>query len=176
MSISDGYLVVLKKGEYRSPRNPDYHGSDDVPAYPSKLREEEQAMDRYVFGDFKHSDVNLIPTQQRAEELLALFAGSPREFEILRCVLVSPDAPTPTPRHFPLGYDVAVINGDGWSIVKDFPDDPRISRFANKLNRNGLFDNAQDAFSFREQYIAHRLADYDMEFEVVYCERVLPAA
>ena len=88
-TIMTGFLVVLKVPEYRGERgahlNPRYSGVNRVPGWLSEYPEETAALDRYVFGDLKSRETNLIPDLATALKLLNDFSSSPREFEIILC-------------------------------------------------------------------------------------------
>ena len=175
----EGYLVVLKTPECQSEAgkrlNPRYAGVNRVPAYPSDYREEQSALDEYFFGNFKSMETNLIPELSSAGHLLKMLSASPREFEIILCCA------GPTSKDFQafrreqilgLGYDVAVVQGDCWSIVSDFTESDWSRSFLRRLNEFGLFTDRADALNYLREYRAHGEADADMPFEVTYVARV----
>ncbi len=72
----------------------------------------------------------------------------------------------------PLGFDVAVLQGDYWSIVGDFSRSAWARRFRERLNPYGLFANANDAGRYLYEYKHRNEPDSDMALEVVYLARV----
>ena len=180
ISRPTGFLVVLPEPEFRGEVgrsiNPRYSGVDRVPTYPSKYREESTAIDEYVFGDFKDMESNVIPSLPKALDLLKMFSASPRTFEVIFCC-DGPDAESlqrlNKDKIVHLGYDVAVVTGDGWSIVDDFSGSEWAAHFAERLNQNGLFAARSDAESYLREYRRHSEPDHDMDFDVVYVVRYL---
>ena len=169
-----GFLVVLSEPEYRSPRNPRYFGVDAQPASPSDFPEEAEELDQYVFGRFKEPVTNLIPTYERARQLLDAFSKSPRKFEIIFCGYglddLNLEAFAPLKMQG-LGYDVAGVSGDGWSIVCDMPESDWARPFIASLNEFGLFQTRLDAENYLREYRAHQEADFDSPFDVVFIAR-----
>lgn len=182
----NGFLVVLEIKEYLDwtglPPNPLYKGVDRLPAAPIPgdpplFAEEAEALDAYVFGDFKDFDTNLIPTYQKAVELLQMFERSPRQYEIIYCCGDEKDLEELSQQEFrieALGYDVASVTGDCWSIVDDMPDSPWAEPFRTRLNAHGLFPNKEDAEQYLQEYQDRREPDWDAELRVVFVARVLP--
>jgi hypothetical protein len=178
MNETKGFLVVLKTPEtYGLMRREHYRGVDRLPSYrlahQEPIREESKAMERYVFGNVRHQETGLIPSYGAAVSLLTEFRNSPREFELISCRRVldleenasqEPSASTPGKL---LGFDVAGLSGDCWSIVADFPDDPRVACYLPKLNANGLFTTPLDAKAYLKDYKRLELADHDIQFEVL---------
>jgi hypothetical protein len=179
MNSTEGYLVVL-----RLPENLDLLsnkrclGVCRVPSYrlagQDPIKEEMAAMDRYVFGGILDEESGLIPSYDIASDLLAQFSKSPREFEIIWCKTVEPEgnqhrqgvlSSGPGER---LGFDVATLGGEFWSIVADFPvTDTRFQILLERLNENGLFASAGDAREYLRQYQRLQLFDYDFPFEIL---------
>jgi hypothetical protein len=171
-----GFLVVLRTPEYRSPRNPRYFGVDAVPASTSKIPEEAQALNDYVFGNFKDFETNLILTYSKAHELWMAFSKSSREFEIIFCCAGPDDVAMNSLTSVEwqaLGYDVAGICGDYWSIVDDIPASDWAKPYVAALNESGLFRTRNEAAQYLREYRDHREADYDSQFDVVYVVRVI---
>jgi hypothetical protein len=179
MSISEGYLVVLKVPEdIDRLSNKRCLGVCRMPCYrlagQDPIKEEMAAMDRYVFGGICDEESGLIPSYDIASDLLAQFGKSPREFEIIWCRTAEPESNQyrqgalisgPGER---LGFDVATLGGEFWSIVADFPaTDTRFQIFLDRLNESGLFASAGDAWEYLRQYQRLQLFDYDFPFEVL---------
>lgn len=156
--------------------NPRYSGVNRIPMYPSKYAEEATALDDYVFGNMKSASTNLIPDLTTAADLLERLSPSPRKYEILLCC-PGPDekaCQTLKPDEVvPLGYDVALVKGDGWSIVADFAFGEWAKAFLTRLNEHGLFRNRSDAEDYLRAYRDQQEPDADMPFEVVFVARVL---
>lgn len=176
MSPLEGYLVVLEKPEdLQGSLNSHYRGMFCIPAYNIRehggnLPEEEKALDAYVFGNYKNES-GFIQTLEKARQLLALFARSPRKFNIIYCQGVGTSAanqfevPSVTAWKL-LGFDVVSLGGTFWSIVADF--DPSLGEFLKELNDSGLFKTAEDAKKFLERYSALKLPHYDdTDFEIL---------
>jgi len=123
-------------------------------------------MEEYVFGLFKDETTNLIPTYDKAMQLLRMFAASPRQFEIIACD-TDDCGHGLTNLITRLGYDVAGIGGDCWSIVDDFSESRWARTFGQKLNGYQLFESKQDAVSYLTEYKKHKEADFDNDFVVV---------
>ncbi len=129
-----------------------------MPAYPSDEMGEADALDEYVFGDWK-DDQGFIPTLDRANELLERFARSSRRFEVIYASQADRyDAGcVPTTENFRfLGFDVA-SGTPFWSIVADLPRE--LLFVATRLNENGLLDQIRDAKEYLAAYHASDLAD-----------------
>lgn len=174
----EGYLVVLRVPEYQSDNraNPKYSGVNRVPAYPSNYPQEEAALEEYFFGNTKSIESNLIPEFLVAVQLMNKLVGSPREFEVLLCctgpeselyLSFRPD------QIIGLGYDVAAISGDGWSIVSDFAMGDWSEPFLHRLNEFGLFNSRDEALNYLRMYRNRSEPDADMPFEIVYVARVI---
>lgn len=153
--MSSGFLVVLKPK--LSPSSGKlYAGVYRVPYYPTEIPGEEAAMDEYVFGDFKDLDTNLIPSLQAAIRLCRELSLGGRQFEIIYCrdpMLPLPSCLIKNASIDHLGYDVAGIDGDYWSIVYDFSKNNWSLSHKSKLNKNGLFYNKHDAQMYLDAYI-----------------------
>ncbi|GIW91995.1 MAG: hypothetical protein KatS3mg110_0036 [Pirellulaceae bacterium] len=182
-----GYLVVLPYSENRLLTADGltwdvdtYQGAGRVPAYHvesqgSPYPEEREAIDAYVFGDFKDYETNLIPTYEKAVELLQMFSRSPRRYEIIFCCSDETDAKNvslPGAQLERLGYDVACLDGY-WSIVLDMPYSDWALPFRKLLNSNGLFDRKEDALEYRRQYIERREHDWEFGFDIIFVARVV---
>lgn len=180
-SIS-GFLVVLmpEYAEIPFPENVinfKYEGIGRVPLYylpeqPTDYPAESAAMDAYVFGDYKDLKTNLIPTLDKATELLVLFSESPRRFEIILCcegpesAAIRQVAEQRTIEE--LGYDVAIIE----SIVDDFCHSDWAKEFLARLNQHGLFSSREDAEEYLRQYVEHEEYDWDCPYRIIYIVRV----
>ena len=179
---TEGFLVVLMTPEtLELMSNKRYRGVNRIPCYrlanQDPINEEIEGMERYVFGGVRDEGSGLIPSQVVALHLLAQLQNSPRKFELLWCrvVPVAQDAQTTAPDLLGqrLGFDLAGLGGDFWSIVADFPfTDNRFASFAGKLNENGLFDAAADARAYLNEYQRLQLPDFDIPFEVLEVQRV----
>lgn len=181
MTASDSGYLVVQTEIVRSPRRGDtsqvrplYRGIDRVPAYPSEHSQEAAALDFYVFGACKDSRTNLIPSLDTARRLRDWLSTGGRQFEVLlccedsRCPLV---LQLPVLERVPLGFDVAGIKGDYWSIVADFSQSAWAKPFFTRLNQNGLFDRRMDAEEYLQGYIRHGEPDPEGQ-EVVYVVQV----
>ena len=179
-SPATGFLVVLKTPECRGERgsrlNPQYSGVNRVPLYPPPNAEEASALDEYVFGDIKSNETNLIPYFGTALTLLKKLSSSPRAFEVIYCG-TGPEDPIldelAVEKVVALGYDVAGVTGDGWSIVGDFASGEWAVAFANRLNSYGLFRDRADAQAYLKGYEDHNEPDSDIPFDVVYVARMI---
>lgn len=177
-SMASGFLVVARipecRGEAGKELNPRYSGVDRVPAYPSTREDENDALDAYVFGDFKDGDSNMISEYGKALELLRMFPTSSDRYEVILCCEggTSQAIHKLTPvRSKPLGYDVAVVRGDYWSVVNDFCGSQWAAPFVAKLNENGLFGTREVAETYLQHYVKHKEADWNMCFDVVFVLR-----
>jgi len=106
----------------------------------------------------------------KARELLSLFARSPRKYEIIYCESTEAErgagelpACTNQSGQF-LGFDVAPIGGEFWSILDDMP--AELKTYASDLNPNGLFDKQSSAEEYLDKYRRMELPDYDMPFMI----------
>ena len=158
-----GYLVVLVEPDYKSKLNNSYEGIDRLPPYPSLFEQEQEAMELYVFGDYKN-EYNVITSLDKAMDLKQQFSESPRKFEILFSRNHTFGQPLSS-NHVFIGYDVAGI-GDFWSIVGDYPPHPQIKKYLTSFNRFGLFKEPSVAIEFLHEYKNLKLADYDINFHV----------
>src|SRR2546425_8550530 len=164
-----GYLVVLAEPTefLEGSKNINYRGIDRLPPYPSKFPEEGQAIEEYVFGEYK-SEEGVIPSLEKAKELLALFRDSPRLYEIIYYeTLDEAGLANKSGKGEFLGFDVALSKGDRWSILADFPEHPAMDRWASRVNDHGLFDSVDLAEGFLSDYRRLGLPDCDMNLQVL---------
>jgi hypothetical protein len=181
MSVPIGFLVVrsvelASRHADRSLRSA-YHGVDRVPPWPADDESERDAIEQYVFGDYKDDATNLIPSFDAAAKLQRLLSSSERSYDILFCCEDPQGVRNITQRGVDiehLGYDVAGISGDYWSIVADLSRNDWASRFRKSLNEFGLFSRKADAEAYLREYRDRREPDSDSPFDVVYVVRVLP--
>jgi hypothetical protein len=174
-ALSAGFLVVLAPGTgtYDTPRV--YEGVDRVPGYPGDTDEETIALDFYVFGDCKDPRTNLIPSVDTAKDLSARLSVTGRKYEVILCC-EGPDSesllalPRTCVEH--LGFDVAAIQADYWSIVDDFSKSPWAERFRACLNEHGLLGSERDAAQYLREYKHRNEPDSDSPLEVVYVARI----
>ena len=157
-----------KSGRYeRVDRVPPYYLDDSSP--------NAAAMDFYVMGDCKDPETNLIPSFRAARALAAQLSEGGAQHEVLLCC-DGPESPVLTAlrpesvEH--LGYDVAGLSGDYWSIVADFPSSAWAYAYRARLNEQGLFGSKPDAENYLRRYVAEREPDSDASFDVVYVTRV----
>lgn len=180
-SISrNGFLVVLSRSQYTevpvSTTNPRYSGIDRVPPYPSEYDEENSVLESYVFGEYKDEKSNLIPTFMRALELHhALSRVSKRSFEII-LVCSGPDSEL-IASHIEvvdqqLGFDIASVQSDYWSIVDDFSKSKWAFRYKSTLNEFGLFSERGDAEEYLNEYRSRQEPDKDSPFEIFYVVQI----
>lgn len=169
-----GFLVAL---EPKLSRNTGklYAGVGRVPPYPSQHAAEVTAMDDYVFGDVKDIDTNVIPSLEAAIVLCAKLSSGGRRFEILYCR----DGQQPIPvsgsemrRVEHLGYDVATVRSEGWSIVDDISVRDWAASFRQVLNANGLFPKKVDAEAYLRAYRLNGDPDANFQFDIVEVMRV----
>lgn len=179
MTTPTGFLVALKVPEDRGERqirlNPSYSGVDRVPVYESSFPEEQAAIEEYIFGNIKSEETNLIPDLPTALRLWKSLWPSPRPYELLLCCEgpAEPRIDALDPKDVEgLGYDVALVTGDCWSIVGDFAEGDWADAFLVRLNRHGLFADRADAEAYLQEYREHDEADADMDFDVVYVARL----
>ncbi len=133
------------------------------------------AIDEYVFGSYKDEATNLIGSLEDAHRLLGLFSSSSYEYEIIYCCYGPEEARTIAAEGIDTeerGYDVALLQGDGWSIVDDFAQGAWACSFRKGLNEFGLFVRREDAEAYLRKYRSHREADSDMDFVVTFVTRV----
>jgi hypothetical protein len=180
-----GFLIVLVDSGEQSVLNPQYKGVDRLPPYnvqpySTHFPEETEPLEDYVFGDYKHPESSLIPDYSKAVELWQRFRVSRRAYEILLCCS-GPDDPllattkTNSASLDPLGFDVAGVYGDCYSIVGDFTNREWAKPYSNGLNENGLFRARDEAERYLKEYRDHREGDWDAPFEVIFVLRVIPA-
>jgi hypothetical protein len=134
-----GFLVVC---EPRLSRNTGkiYAGVGRMPTYPSKIPGEESAMDHYVFGGVKDCDSNTIPLLGAAVRLCNLLSRAGRRFEIIFCRAAQQQIPgfEQVRGIDSLGYDVATVRTECWSIVDDICPSDWAVPYRQQLNKNGL--------------------------------------
>jgi len=179
MSVPTGFLVVRSVEaaggrEVKSPRSR-YHGVDRVPPWPTDDEGEQDAVDQYVFGQYKDDATNLIASFAAAVRLQRLFSSSRYNYEILFCCAEPEDVRTITERVVEiehLGYDVAGIGGDYSSIVADFSPSNWASHFRKRLNAFGLFSRRGDAEAYLRQYRDQREPDSEFPLDIVYVVRL----
>lgn len=124
-------------------------------------------IDDYVFGHFKDAATNVIPDRVAACHLLRRF-NRDRAFELIHCAWgESMNARLTRPEQTVLGYDVAVITGDYWSIVDDFSTSDWASSFKSKLNQSALFQSIASAETYLDLYRANDEPDADMPLDVI---------
>lgn len=152
-----------------------YLGIDRVPPYPADDENESEAMDQYVFGGCKDDTTNLIPSLDVAVRLQHALSASKYTYEILFCC-EDREASSRIERDVValehLGYDVATVRGDYWSIVAEIPPTEWALRFRSCLNEFGLFDHRSDADAYRAEYRRRSEPDSDAPLDVVYVARV----
>lgn len=178
MSTPTGFLVVRSEHFDRTHRNPLYNGVDRVPPYPSEDESEQkalEALDEYVFGNYKDTETNLIPSLDAAVRLQSALSSAAHRYDILFCCEDSKDAQSidvngANIEH--LGFDVASIRGDYYSIVGDFSPSEWASRFRPCLNGFGLFKRKEDAEEYLQEYCNRKEPDSDSSFDIVYVARV----
>lgn len=145
-----GYLVTLRRRE-----NPQYRGLYSwVPFSVEAARDGFQ--DPYLFGGWT-DDAGLIRTHDGAREILHRFAQveNPDSLEIIYVKRWKPGQSTLNlPGRRFLGYDVADDGADFYSIVADnaIGEEPALDRFATLVNENGLFNTANDAVDYLDNY------------------------
>jgi hypothetical protein len=171
-----GFLVVLAEARNRRTGRP-YSGVARVPTYPTEVPGEESAMDEYVFGGLKDPDTNVISSLNAAVRLCKVLGRAGRRYEIIYCR----DADQPiagfgeeidSAEH--LGYDVATVRTECWSIVEDFAHSDWAKPYRRRLNRNGLFAERADAEAYLREYRAHSEPDADFPFDVVEVIKIGP--
>lgn len=171
-----GFLIVLADARNRLTGGP-YAGVARVPPYPSKIPGEERAMDDYVFGGLKDLDTNVIPSLNAAVPLCKMLSSGGRRFEIIYCrdadqSIASSGPEIESAEH--LGYDIATVRTEYWSIVEDFSPSAWAVPYRQRLNSNGLFVSKADADSYLRDYRAHGEPDADFPFDVVEVIRIKP--
>ena len=174
-SLAAGFLVVVVPDPKTESRSHKYEGVNRVPGYPGDSAEETNVLDFYVFGPCKDPDTNLIPSLEVARNLQIRLSRTSRKYEILLCcegpnsewfAKISPDYV----EH--LGFDVAAIQADYWSIVDDFSASLWAVRFRKKLNEHGLFGEEREAEQYLREYKHRNEPDSDSPLEVVYAARL----
>ena len=182
---TSGFLIVLVDSTEYCDRNSRYTGVDRLPPYApppysTHFPEETTAIEDYVFGAYKDADPSLIIDYSKAIELWQRFKVSRRPYEILLCCSGPDDQSITEVKQrgasiAPLGYDVANIRGDCWSIVGDYSVGEWAKLHVEGLNNNGLFNTRGDAEQYLKGYVDHQEADWDTPFEVVFVARIVPA-
>lgn len=115
-------------------------------------------LDEYLLGDVIDDDTNLVPTFAAALEVARLIPLDLRsDFEIIYVNCVDDEPPTDAGTDEPelLGFDVACVTGDRWTIVGDFATGEWAEAFRRKLNAYGLFRQRTTASAYLAQYRAH---------------------
>lgn len=177
--MNTGFLIVRSVDaslaeDNRSSRSR-YSGVDRVPPYPSDDDCEKDAIEDYVFGDYKNQTTNLISSLDRALQLYRSLSGSKYKYEILFCS-EGPDAVNRMEEEHlkieHLGFDVASLRTDYWSIVADFSRNEWALHFLNALNEFGLFRGRSDAEAYLREYRKHDEPDSNSLFIVVYVCRI----
>jgi hypothetical protein len=175
-----GFLVVETRhpgDSFADSDNPRYEGVWRIPAWPPDLAQEEDAMWDYVFSpDVKDHETNMIPSLDKARAMHARLSQGGRAFEIIFCCR-GPDSEDldllgSAPWEY-LGYDIAAIGGDYYSIVADLWRADWAAPFRQKLNEHGLFAES-DADDYLQQYVAHGEPGADSNWSLVCVIRVLP--
>jgi len=174
MSITrQGFLVVLKSPEeQKETADPRYKGIYRMPPHflppvPEDWKDEEEAMDKYIFDDRFNDDdeIGFIPNLKNAKILLQMFSKSKREFEIIFCKTAESDNEMPPDFNVEeLGYDVAENMAPFWSIVSEIDND--LGEYQDSLNENGLFNSYKEAQNFLNFYVKNQLDDWDSDFEI----------
>ena len=172
----EGFLVVrkrLSKVEY-NPLNPLYMGVMRIPpmSYPPESMSD--TMWKYVFEGVTKEETNLIDDIGKAREILE---GLEKEGEEVEVIYVTENPEVGGYCRLKegkegLGWDVAGVMGDYWSIVSDISDQEWARRFRSLLNRHGLFQEKKIAIEYLDQYRKNREADWDSPFDVVFVARV----
>lgn len=182
MSAPAGFLVVRSVDPDRAGdkgfRHSRYSGVDRVPPYPADDENEQHSVEDYVFGDYKDEATNLIPSFDSALRLHCALSSGGHKYEIVFCCEDSDsDAVHRIERNGlkieHLGYDVANLRGDYWSIVGDFSRSAWASHFRGGINEFGLFRRRADAEAYLKEYRDRGEPDSDSSFDVVYVVRVL---
>ncbi len=173
----EGFLVVRKRlSEVESnPLNPHYMGVMRIPPMSNPLESMSDTMWKYVFEGVKNEETNLIDDMGRAREILV---GLEKEGEDVEIIYVTEKPEKGGYCRLKegmegLGWDVAGVGGDYWSIVADMSDRPWAKPFWSLLNRNGLFPERRVALEYLEQYRKNRDPDWDSLFDVVFVGRVM---
>lgn len=159
MNTAQGFLVVV-----RSPKdalqssNPCYRGLDRMPPYPTENDAVEEALDEYVFGEYKNEE-GVIPSLDLAKELLKRFNSLSQKFELIYTLSCDEARPALQPQEFTsLGFDVA-CHAPFWSPVGDLPIGVEIKSFRDRLNEHGLFAFFEDAKEYLAAYRSQWLED-----------------
>lgn len=152
-----------------------YCGVDRVPVYEVG-HERRTAMERFVFGNMRDKNTNLITSFSDAIELRNALVESGEEYEVLFCCENKDEAMAgkePGEARLGLGFDIAVLRGDYWSIVGDMAPGLWAERFRCLLNEHGLFDQREDAERYLVEYRMHGEADSEYPFQVLFVARVI---
>ncbi len=173
----EGFLVVrkhLSKVE-SNPLNPFYQGVMRIPPLSNPLESMSDTMWEYLLGETIKEETNLIEDAGKAKEI---FLGLKKEGEDVEVVYVTENpeeggyCQLGEEEKEGLGWDVAGVRGDYWSIVSDISDREWAKRFRSLLNRHGLFQEKKIAIEYLDQYRKNREADWDSPFDVVFVARV----
>lgn len=174
--MPSGFLVVLPPIQSPSTGR-SYAGVDRLPYYPPEIPGEAELIDKYVFGEIKNFDSNLIDSFERAKELQISLSEKGRDFEVIYCRHLN----SSLPKHLltavtakSLGYDVAGIKGDYWSIVNNFSSRNWAVSYKERLNTNGLFPQHSDAESYLREYQKHGDVDWNSDFDIVEVFQIQP--
>lgn len=170
-SHSEGYLVVEEcRGMARSEQvSREYQGIDRVPVWPPEDEAERDAMDDYVFsGKIKDDTTGFIPTLSAANNLCKRLGVSGRTFEVIFCSTKTDPAIEPDAGAFfeSLGFDVATVPGDYWSIVCDQPSSKWAEEVLASTNEHGLIISRERAEWYLQQYRENEEPDADAPLRV----------
>lgn len=176
MKAPDGYLIVLTMPESSNDWNQAYQGIDRVPAYrfhdQEPIQEEIEAMNEYILGDVRN-EIGLIESFETAKKLYGQLGKTPLKFAIIWCcdwqqAMQAIEAKKLAPMGAVLmGFDVATLGGDYWSIVGDFPNDERFAEAFCRLNKYGLFSEFDDAEKYLHEYRSLKVPNHDSLFRIV---------
>jgi hypothetical protein len=165
-----GFLVVLADARNRVTGEL-YAGVGRMPPYPSDNTLEERGMDEYIFGGLKDPDTNVIPSLDAAARLCEMLSGGGRRFEIIYCRDADQASPGLAGMEW-LGWDVATIRTECWSLAEDFSQGDWALPYRYRLNADGLFSERADAEAYLCDYRAHGGPDADFPFDVIEIFRV----
>ena len=174
----EGFLVVqkhLSEADY-NPLNPSYRGVMRIPPLSNPLESMSDTMWEYLLGETIKEETGLIEDMEKAKEI---FSGLKREGEDVEIVYVTENPEEggycrlAEEKREGLGWDVAGVRGDYWSIVADMSDREWAKRFRSLLNRHGLFQEKKVALEYLDQYRKNRDPDWDSPFDVVFVARVM---
>lgn len=171
----DGYLVVLKKEiflESNHSENSNYAGVYRIPSCSMKPSKEKEILDDYLLGDVMDEETGLIIFLTKAADMLYRLNRVKNNYELIYCCEGPDSKRNEGCKLEELGYDIAGLNGDCWSIVFDFCQSNWAEPYKPHLNRNGLFDSKHESCAYLMAYIDHREADYDSSFDIINVYRV----